>query len=154
MATGAQLAACLALGADGVNLGTRVCITQECLWPLEYKQRAVESTEMDTVVINRKLGDPTRFYRNKPLIQAQDIEAAAEDYTTEYFMEHVFPLISGARGRQAEKDGDPDGGQWSAGQSIGLINDIPTVAELVQNFVHEAYDTFSSRLVSILGAKL
>ena len=152
IATGAQLAACIALGADGVNLGTRVCITQECLWPLEYKQRAVESTELDTVVINRKLGDPTRFYRNRPLIEAAEIESKAEEYTTEYFMENVFPLISGARGRQAEKDGDPDGGQWSAGQSVGLINDIPTVAQLVQNFVHDAYDTYDARLAGILGA--
>jgi len=151
IATGAQLAACIALGADGVNLGTRVCITQECMWPLEYKQRAVESTELDTVVINRKLGDPTRFYRNRPLIEAAKIEEDAEEYTTEYFMEHVFPLIAGARGRQAEKDGDPDGGQWSAGQSVGLINDIPTVAALVQNLMHDAADTFEDRIKAIMA---
>ena len=60
IATGAQLAACLALGADGVNLGTRVCITKECMWPQEYKQRAVESTELDTIILNRKIGDPVR----------------------------------------------------------------------------------------------
>merc|ERR1712135_27710 len=55
VATGTQLAAALALGADGVNLGTRVCITTECLWPDAYKQRALESTELDTVVICRRL---------------------------------------------------------------------------------------------------
>ena len=43
---------------------TSVCITKECMWPDEYKQRAVESTELDTIILNRKLGDPTRFYRN------------------------------------------------------------------------------------------
>ena len=149
VATGAQLAACIALGADGVNLGTRVCITQECMWPMEYKQRAVESTELDTVVINRKLGDPTRFYRNSPLIEAAAIEDSKLE--GEFKIDDVFPLIAGTRGRAAEANGDPDGGQWSAGQSVGLINDVPTVAELVQNFIHEAYDTFDDRLAMILG---
>jgi len=154
IATGEQLAAVLALGAEGVNLGTRVCITQECLWPAEYKQRAVESTELDTVIINRKLGDPTRFYRNAPLIEAAKIEEEADDYTVDYFMEKVFPLIAGARGRKAEADGNPDGGQWSAGQSVGLINDVPTVAQLVQNMMHEAYDVYQARLSAFLGVEL
>jgi len=137
----------LALGADGVNLGTRVCITKECAWPEPYKQRAVESTELDTVIVNRKLGDPTRFYRNTPLIEAAKIEEAA----TKFKIEDVFHLIAGTRGRKAEKDGDPDAGAWSAGQSVGLINDVPTVDEMVQNFMHEAYDIFKDRLAGMLG---
>ena len=66
-------------------------------------------------------------------------------------MEKVFPLIAGKRGRAAEKRGDPDGGQWSAGQSVGLINDVPTVDQLVQNFMHDAYETFDERLNGFLG---
>mmetsp|Transcript_34690 Transcript_34690/g.107816 ORF Transcript_34690/g.107816 Transcript_34690/m.107816 type:complete len:368 (+) Transcript_34690:82-1185(+) len=147
IATGEQLAAVLALGADGVNLGTRVCITKECAWPESYKQRAVESTELDTVIINRKLGDPTRFYRNSPLVEAAKIEEAS----TKFKIEDVFHLIAGVRGRKAEKDGDPDAGAWSAGQSVGLINDVPTVEEMMQNFMHEAYDTFKDRLSAMLG---
>lgn len=147
VATGSQIAAALALGADGVNLGTRVCITQECSWPDAYKQRALESTELDTVIINRKLGDPTRFYRNKPLVEAAKIEEAS----TKFNIQDIFHLIAGKRGRQAEKDGDPEAGAWSAGQSVGLINDIPTVNELIQNLMHETYDTFESRLTKMLG---
>jgi NAD(P)H-dependent flavin oxidoreductase YrpB (nitropropane dioxygenase family) len=186
IATGAQLAAVIALGADGVNLGTRVCITQECMWPSEYKQRAVESTELDTVILNRKLGDPTRFapllaplaslacrdhkpqapdcigavrfcgrfYRNKTLVEAVAIEEDADVYDEKFFMKNVFPLVAGKRGRQAEKDGDPDAGQWSAGQSVGLINDVPTVAGLTQNFMHDAYDTFEQRLRTMLGVEV
>merc|ERR1712050_232822 len=137
----------IALGADGVNLGTRVCVTRECSWPDSYKQRCLESTELDTVVINRKLGDPTRFYRNKPLIEAAKIEEAASNFD----IKDVFNLIAGTRGRKAEEDGDPEAGAWSAGQSVGLINDVPSVHELVQNFMHEAYDTFESRLMMALG---
>lgn len=147
VATGTQLAAALALGADGVNLGTRVCITTECLWPDAYKQRALESTELDTVVICRKLGDPTRFYRNSPLIEAAKIEEAA----TNFKIQDVFPLIAGVRGRKAEKDGDPNAGAWSAGQSVGLINDIPSVDEMMQDLVHEARDVFHDRLTKMLG---
>lgn len=137
VATGTQLAAALALGADGVNLGTRVCVTQECAWPESFKQHALESTELDTVIVNRKLGDPTRYYRNKPLIEAAKIEEAS----TNFKITDIFPLIAGVRGRKAEKDNDPDGGAWTAGQSVGLINDIPTVNDLVQNMMHEAYGT-------------
>jgi len=147
IATGAQLAAALALGADGVNLGTRVCITKECSWPESYKQRAVESTEMDTIIINRKLGDPTRFYRNTPLIEAARIEEASSSFK----INDVFHLIAGTRGRKAEKDGDHDAGAWSAGQSVGLINDIPTVNDMMQSFMQEAYDTFQERLMAMLG---
>ena len=150
IATGDQLAACIALGCDGVNLGTRVCITQECMWPDAYKQRAVESTGMDTIIINRKLGDPTRFYRNAPLVEAAAIEDSKPE--GEFEIGDIFHIIAGTRGRQAERDGDPDGGQWSAGQSVGLINDIPTVDELVQNLMHDMIDTFEARLSSILGA--
>lgn len=150
VATGTQLAASLALGADGVNLGTRVCVTQECAWPESFKQRALESTEMDTIIVNRKLGDPTRYYRNKPLIEAAKIEEAATDFK----IQDVFHLIAGVRGRDAEKKKDPELGAWTAGQSVGLINDVPTVDELVQNIMHEAYDTYDGRLSKMLGSKL
>lgn len=95
------------------------------------------------VCVHRHLNPATALLR----VCAQRASSAAREFK----IDDVFPLIAGTRGREAEKNGDPDGGQWSAGRSVGLINDIPTVAELVQNFIHEAYDTFNDRLAKILG---
>ena len=63
----------------------------------------------------------------------------------------VMQLVAGTRGRQAEQDGDADGGIWSAGQVVGLIDDIPSVADLMEHFMREATETIRGRLGSMLG---
>ena len=114
--TGTQLAAALALGADGVNIGTRFCATQECNWPDSYKERMVAADETDTVLMLRRLQNTCRVFRNDITTKVEHIEAtkgAAFHFTD------VAHLVNGKRGRAAEKKGDPDDGIWSAGQVIG-----------------------------------
>lgn len=75
VSTGRQLAAALALGADGVNCGTRFCATVECNWPESFKRRMVEAQETDTVLMFRKLHNTARVFRNAVAAEVEEIEA-------------------------------------------------------------------------------
>jgi len=132
---GYQLAASIALGADGVNLGTRFCITQESNWPLSYKQRVLTSDENDTVLLLRALSNTSRVFKNKVALEAHEIEI---EKGPELEIGDVMHLINGKRGREAEAKGDPEDGIWSASQAVGLIATIPTCAELIETFMAEA----------------
>mmetsp|Transcript_35 Transcript_35/g.93 ORF Transcript_35/g.93 Transcript_35/m.93 type:complete len:344 (+) Transcript_35:160-1191(+) len=147
VSTGSQLAAALALGADGVNCGTRFCATQECSWPDSFKQRMIDAQETDTVMMLRRLNNTCRVFRNKVSAEVEEIESQKG---AGMVFEDVQHLVNGKRGRQAEKDNDPDGGIWSAGQTVGLIHSIPTVKDVVDAMVSEAEDTIRSRLVSLV----
>jgi len=144
---GKQIAAALALGADGVNIGTRLCATQECMWPQSFKDRMVSANEEDTVLMFRHLKNTTRVFANQV---AKEVEAIEKEKGVAVKFEDVAHLVAGKRGRDAEKAGDPDGGIWSAGQVVGLIDDIPTVAELMQRMMQECEATIQSRLNSML----
>jgi len=148
---GKQLAAALALGADGVNLGTRFCATQECNWPESFKTRMVESDERQTVLMFRRLHNTARVFKNAVSAEVAKIEKEKGENLK---FKDIAHLVSGKRGRQAEKNGDPDGGIWSAGPVIGLIDDIPTCQELVDRFMAEAEETINQRLMSMLKPKL
>jgi NAD(P)H-dependent flavin oxidoreductase YrpB (nitropropane dioxygenase family) len=140
---GKQIAAALALGADGVNCGTRFCATQECNWPATFKDRMVSGTEEDTVLMFRRLNNTTRVYANTVAKEVQHIESAKGD---SFQFTDVANLVAGTRGRAAEKAGDPDGGIWTAGQVMGLIDDLPTVKELMKRLVDECEATIKGRL--------
>lgn len=144
---GAQIAAALALGADGVNCGTRFCAVQECNWPTSFKQRMIDASEEDTVLMFRRLKNTTRVFANAVAKQVQQIES---EKGKAFQFADVAPLVAGVRGRAAENAGDPDGGIWSAGQVVGLIEDLPTVAELMQRMMQECRETIQSRLNGML----
>lgn len=144
---GKQIAAALALGADGVNCGTRFCATRECLWPQSFKDRMIQATEEDTVLMFRKLKNTTRVFANQVAREVERIEAQKGH---ELKFQHLAHLVAGKRGRDAEKAGDADGGIWTAGQVIGLIDDIPTVAELMQRMMAECEETIRGRLNSMI----
>ena len=144
---GKQIAAALALGADGVNCGTRFCATVECNWPRSFKQRMLDATEEDTVLMFRALRNTTRVFANDVAKQVERIEKAKGQ---DLRFEDVSELVSGKRGRAAERAGDPDGGIWSAGQVIGLIDDLPTVAELMERMMKECEETIRGRLNGML----
>jgi len=148
---GKQLAAALALGADGVNLGTRFCATQECNWKDPFKTRMVQADERDTVLMFRQLHNSARVFKNAVSSEVQRIE---KEKGTKIQFKDLAHLVNGKRGRMAEKNSDPDGGIWSAGPVIGLIDDIPTCAELVDRFITEAEETISQRLVHMIKPKL
>jgi nitronate monooxygenase len=145
--TGSQLAAALALGADGVNCGTRFCATQECSWPDSFKQRMLQSNETDTVLMLRRLKNTSRVYKNKVSKEVAAIESKkGEDFQ----FSDVSHLVNGKRGRAAEHAGDADGGIWTAGQVIGLIHEIPTCKQLMHQMIREAEETIQGRLASML----
>eukprot|EP01126_Amoeba_proteus_P027779 TRINITY_DN2750_c0_g2_i6.p1 TRINITY_DN2750_c0_g2~~TRINITY_DN2750_c0_g2_i6.p1 ORF type:complete len:318 (-),score=61.24 TRINITY_DN2750_c0_g2_i6:99-1052(-) len=140
---GKQLVAALALGAAGVNLGTRICATKECNWPDSFKDAMIKASEEDTELLFRTLHNTARVFSNKTAKEAKKIEV---EKGIKLQFGDLIGLVNGKRGRQAEKDSDPDGGIWSAGQTVGLIDDIPTVKEFMDRFIAEAVDVIKQRL--------
>ncbi|SFE00202.1 nitronate monooxygenase [Actinopolyspora alba] len=134
------LLAALALGADGINMGTRFLCTSEAPVHERIKEQMVRASELDTELIFRPLRNTARVARNavsRDVVRILDSGGAFED---------VRELVSGARGSQVYETGDPDHGIWSAGLVLGLINDIPTVAELVDRIITEAHSILDERL--------
>jgi NADH:quinone reductase (non-electrogenic) len=148
VADGKQLAAALALGAAGVNLGTRFCVTKEGNWPQSFKERAVKASEEETVLLFRRLHNTARVFGNRVAKEAKAIE---DNKGKDLQFGDLAELVAGSRGRKAERDGDPENGIWSAGQSVGLIDDIPTVQELMKKFMDEAVSTVEQRLVPLIS---
>ncbi len=135
------LVAALALGADGVNMGTRFCATKEAPIHHAFKQRMVENDERATNLIFRTLHNTARVMRN-----AVSDEVVAIERKGGATFADVQHLVAGKRGAAAMAEGDVDGGIWTAGMVQGLIDDIPTVAELVERIVFEAEAIIRQRL--------
>jgi enoyl-[acyl-carrier protein] reductase II len=132
IADGRGIAAVMALGADGAQLGTRFIATAECQAHENYKKYIVDSTDFDTCIIGRKLS-MLRVLRNDFAKRMEDAEkAGASD-------QELLKIIGSEfnRNREASWNGDMAEGAFQAGQSSGLIKDVPTVAELVQRLVTE-----------------
>ena len=144
-ADGRGLVAALALGADGINMGTRFCVTKEAPIHEAFKQRMVQNDERDTKLIFRTLHNTARVMKNAVSSEVVDIEAKGGAK-----FEDIMHLVAGSRGQQAMKDGDPDGGIWSAGMVQGLINDIPTVKELIDRIISEAEEIITARLAGVV----
>jgi len=145
---GKQLAACLALGADGVNMGTRFCATKECNWPQSYKDAMIQADENQTVLMFRRLHNTARVFKNKVAAEVEKIE---NEKGKDLQFSDVQHLVAGDRGRKAERTGDPDGGIWTAGQVIGLIDDAPPVQVVMDRIIKEAVDTVNVRLAGMLN---
>ena len=135
------LVAALALGADGVNMGTRFCVTKEAPIHEAFKQQMVENDERATNLIFRTLHNTARVMKNAVSDEVVGIERAGGAQ-----FEDVQHLVAGKRGQDAMAAGDTKGGIWSAGTVQGIINDIPTVKELIDRMVSEAEEIISSRL--------
>ncbi|KAF9353477.1 hypothetical protein BGX26_008764 [Mortierella sp. AD094] len=143
---GTGLAAALALGAEGINMGTRFLCTQESPIHHKIKEQMVEASERDTSLIFRTLHNTARVFRNKV---AKDVIAIERQPGGAEFSQ-VAPLVSGQRGKLVYELGDPDHGIWTAGQIVGLIKDIPTCDVLLKRMVQEAEDTIKKRLESMV----
>jgi len=147
MADGRSVVAALALGADGVNMGTRFCATVEARIHDNVKRQIVEFNERDTVLVGRTLRNTARVARNAISEQVAEIQ---KDPTKTFA--DVRELMAGVRGREnVLKDGDLDGGIWTTGQSQALIHDIPTCAELVANIMGQANAIYHKRFGDIFG---
>lgn len=129
-------------------MGTRFCVTVESNWPTAFKERAVRASEEDTVLLFRQLHNTARVFANRVAKEAKSIEQAKGK---DLQFADLAELVAGSRGRKAERDGDPENGIWSAGQTVGLIDDIPTVEQLMQKFMDEAVQTVEQRLVPLIS---
>ena len=147
MADGRGLAAALSLGADGVMMGTRFLATREAAIHPNIQDLLMKATERDTTLNLKALLAPfglqVRAYRNAIMEQVDQIEREGGDFSA------LFPLISGQRAKEVWRTGDVDQAMLTIGQSVGLVHDIPTVAELVTRIMDEARAALSGALASI-----
>lgn len=134
------LVAALALGADGVNMGTRFLCTQESAIDQKVKEQIVANSELDTQLIFRTMRNTARVADNEISRKVVEIEKAGGTF------DDVRDLVAGARGRRVFDEGDLDAGIWSAGLAQGLIHDIPSCAELIGRMVAEAEELITARL--------
>ena len=145
---GRGLAAALAMGADGINMGTRFMVTKEAPIHDNVKQKMIEATELDTELIYRSFRNTARVFKNSVAEQVVEIESRPGE--TKF--EDIQPLVQGVKGRELFDGGDLDKGIWSAGMIVGLIDDNPSCEELVARIVEEAEDILSNRLREIISA--
>ncbi len=138
------LVAALALGADGINMGSRFMCTVESPIHQKVKEAIVAGTELDTELIFRPLRNTARVASNAVSREVVEILNRGGKF------EDVKDLVAGTRGAKVYETGDLDAGIWSVGTSMGLINDIPTVGELVSRMVAEAEDLIAGRLAELI----
>ncbi len=141
------LVAALALGADGINMGTRFMATKESPIHENVKQQMVENDERATDLIFRTMRNTARVAKNAISQQVVELERGGAKF------EDVRDLVAGARGKIVYETGDPDHGIWSAGMIQGLIHDIPSCAELIGRIVSEAEAIIQGRLTGMVRAR-
>ncbi|WP_050419731.1 NAD(P)H-dependent flavin oxidoreductase [Bradyrhizobium tropiciagri] len=148
MADGRSLVGAIAMGADGINMGTRFIATKEAPVHPRVKEAILAATELDTRLIMRPLRNTERVLKNagvERLLQKERDLGGAITFAD------VAPEVAGVYPR-VMKEGDMDAGGWSCGMVVGLINDIPTVKELLDRIMVEAEGIIRRRLGQTLGA--
>jgi len=147
---GKQLAAALALGAEGVNMGTRFMATKECPIHPNIKKALVDGDERSTTLIMRTVKNTERVYKNEYALKALEAENKAPgDFNV------IAPFVKGMLYKKSfQETGNIEDSVWSAGQVMGLIDDIPSCEELLERMVKEAEEIIRGRLPSFLKAKL
>lgn len=133
IADGRGMAAALALGADGVNMGTRFVLTRECTIHPNIKKALLAASELDTTLIQRAIRRTGRYFTNAVSAEI----AALEGRVGGAQYEEIMDLLSGYRGKAGLESGEVDYGLICASQVIGLIDDIPSCQLLVQRMVAE-----------------
>jgi len=146
---GRGLAAALALGAEGINMGTRFCATVEAPIHQNVKQFLVDNDERGTNLIFRKFKNTGRVAKNS--VSDEVVEISLREGSV---FPDIQPLVSGARGRVALETGDLDAGLIWAGQIQGLIHDIPTCQDLITRIVDDATAIIQRRLAGFVTPEL
>ena len=142
MGNAKQLVAALALGADGINMGTRFIATKEAPVHQNVKDALVAASELDTTLIMRPLRNTERVLKNEAVTRIQEKEKELGDNIQ---INDIMDEVAGVYPK-IMSDGDMDAGAWSCGMVAGLIHDIPTCEELVGGMVKEAEEIIASRL--------
>jgi nitronate monooxygenase len=129
---GRGLVAALALGAEGVTMGTRFVASRECLAHPKIKEWLIQAGENDTVMINRTFSNPERVLKTELSLKVLQLE---EEGAT---LEDLLPMITGLRGKLALDIGDVTEGVIACGEIVGLIHDIPRVSDIIKNIISQA----------------
>ena len=130
---GRSMAAALALGAEGVVIGTRFLNATECSISQNHKQWIIDHTEKDTILCQKAIRNMIRVAHNEAADQCLEMEKKPG-----VTLQDLMPIISGAVGREAYRTGDTSKGMFSVGQDIGLISDIKPAKEIVEELVRDA----------------
>ncbi|WP_461167662.1 NAD(P)H-dependent flavin oxidoreductase [Tsukamurella serpentis] len=141
------LVAAIALGAAGINMGSRFLCTAESPIAPEVKSQIVANSELDTRLIFRTLGNTARVAKNSVSVEVVRTEAEGCEFSD------IRHLVAGARGRRVFEEGDVEAGIWSVGLCQGLIRDVPTVAQLIDRMVSDGQRIVTGRLAGMLAAK-
>ncbi|MGE0830962.1 MAG: NAD(P)H-dependent flavin oxidoreductase [Hyphomonadaceae bacterium] len=147
MADGRSLVAALALGAEGVNMGTRFIATKEAPVHENVKQAIVNASELDTRLIMRSLRNTERVINNSGVEKLRQIELEKGDALQ---ISDIYDQVAGIYPK-VMVEGDMEAGAWSCGMVIGLIHDVPTCKELVDRIMSEAEDIIFNRLAGFYG---
>jgi NADH:quinone reductase (non-electrogenic) len=134
------LVAALALGCEGMNMGTRFMATKEAPIHQTVKEAIVAADERSTALILRSLKNTSRVFGNSVAKKTIEMEREGKG------IDEIGPYVAGKKGRMVYETGDLEHGIWSAGTSMGLINDIPTCKELVEGIISEAQEIIKGRL--------
>src|SRR5690606_19025947 len=145
---GQQLAAALALGADGINMGTRFMVTKEAPIHQNVKETIVAASELDTRLIMRPLRNTERVLNNSAVEKVIEIEREKGANTR---IEDIVDLVGGVYPRVMQQ-GDVEAGAWSCGMVAGLIHDIPTCKELIDRIMGDAEEIITQRLAKMVAA--
>jgi nitronate monooxygenase len=137
--------AALALGAEGIVMGTRFLATEECPIHSRFKEWILQAQEADTMVIQRSILNTNRVMKNEAATRVLEMENRGAT------LEELMTIISGQVGKKAEETGDLDSATIACGQVIGLIRDIPTVKELIDRMMREV-ESVLGRLNGFLQA--
>jgi NADH:quinone reductase (non-electrogenic) len=149
MADARSLVAALALGADGINMGTRFIATQEAPAHDNVKRALVAANELQTRLITRPLRNIERVLTNAAVEQILVIERENGAATA---IEDIRHLVAGSENRRVLQDGVMDAAAWSCGMVAGLIHDIPTCKELIDRIMQGAEEIIRRRLEALLAA--
>ncbi|WP_203143235.1 NAD(P)H-dependent flavin oxidoreductase [Marinobacter mangrovi] len=147
MADGRSLVAAMALGAEGMNMGTRFIATTDAPVHENVKQALVEADERQTRLIMRGLRNTERVMKNAAVDEIVRIEAEKGDDVS---IDDIRHLVTGVKGRKVLQEGQMDEAAWSCGMVAGLIHDIPSCADLLARIMDEAETLIRQRLVGSL----
>jgi len=146
MADARSLVAALSMGAAGMNMGTRFVATKEAPVHDNVKEALVKATELDTVLVMRALRNTERVLKNKGVSELIEIE---REKGASLKIEDILDQVAGVYPK-VMLEGNMDAGAWSCGMVVGLINDIPTVKELIDRIMDGAERIIRQRLTGFL----
>ncbi|MFZ0451595.1 MAG: nitronate monooxygenase [Desulfatiglandaceae bacterium] len=132
VADGRCMTALLALGAEGVIMGTRFLVADECPLHPRIKERLLSATELDTTLVLRSVGNTHRVWKNRASAATAEMESRGAG------LEELFSIISGDRTKRMYFEGEADSGLLACGQGIGLVRDMKPVGGIVAEIMAEA----------------